>query len=681
MADKKLTRRSFLRASALSALGAVVAACAQPTPQIIEKEVPVEKVVKETVVVEKEVPVEKTVKETVVVEKEKVVEKVVTATPEPAKYKEAPMLAELVKAGKLPPVDQRLPLEPLVVTGLEIGKYGGTWRQLHLGNVDTMQNWYLMDEWIAKLNMKGEILPNVAKSWQFSPDAKTFTVNLRRGMKWSDGSPFTTEDVRFWWEDVVGNDELSPTKPAKFKRGGELAKLEIVDDYTYRMTWTLPYGGYAEYIGTGDTHWVCKNYLKQFHPKYADKAALEAEIKKEGVDTWTALWGVKTARQNDPGTPNLWAWQVQNKVDQPVQMMNRNPYYWKVDAEGNQLPYFDYVSRTLVPDGQALLLKAVAGETDFQARRVSSLGNRPVVVENQQKGNYKLIDYLNVASNMGTIFFNYSHKDPVLKELFMKQDFRVALSHAIDREEINQLVYKGLAMPCNVTAAPGTPWFKESDLEVFSKFDPDKANAMLDALGLDKKDAEGFRLRPDGKRLSLVNLAFTPWPDDNVAIQELVKAHWAKVGVEMIVKPTDRALWATAVHGYEHDIASYSENWGFFGQPPMWRGTFGTNSGYHYAPAWALWYESGGKSGEEPPEAFKKLQSLLEEAFAEADNAKRNAIQRQAIEIHNENLWLIGICAEPAAGRFAIGRNNVGNLPPSPYDPITHTFPAMYFKS
>jgi peptide/nickel transport system substrate-binding protein len=681
--SEKLTRRTFLKASALTALAGALAACAQPTPTVAPTK-PAAAPTATTKPAEPTKPAAAAPTNTsapaaATVAPTKAPTAAPTAVPKP-KYGEAPMLADLVKAGKLPAIDQRLPTDPLVVTGIEVGKYGGTYRQLSLGSGDAMQNWYKFTEFVAKLNMKGDILPNVASGWQFSADGKSITVNLRKGMKWSDGSPFTANDVLFWWEDVIGNDELSPTKPAKYKRGGQLGKVEKVDDYTYKMSWTLPYGGFAEYLGTGDEHWACKNYLKQFHPKYADKAALDAELKKEGVDKWTALWGTKTALYNDPGNPRLYAWTVQNKHDQPVQVLNRNPYYWKVDPAGNQLPYFDDVKRTLVPDGQALLLKAVAGETDFQARRVSGLGNRPVVVENQQKGNYKIIDYLNVASNMGTIFFNFSHKDPVLKELFMKKDFRVALSIAIDREAINQLVYKGLAKPCNVTAAPGTPWFKDSDLDVYSKYDVATANKMLDALGLDKKDSAGFRLRSDGKRLSMVDLTFIPWPDDNVAIQELVKGYWKAVGVEIVIKPADQALWVAATHGYEHDIASYSENWGFFGQPPMWRGTFCTNY-LHYAPAWQLYYESGGKSGEEPPAECKKLQSLMELAMAEADSAKRNAIQRQAIEIHNENLWMIGICAEPAAGRFAIGRNNVGNLPPSPYDPITVTFPAMYFKS
>lgn len=703
MSETRLNRRDFLRASAMTAVGMLAASCAQPTPQVIEKPVtvvvekavpvekqvvqtvvvekavPVEKVVKETVVVEKEVPVEKVIKQTVV--QERVVEKVVTPTPLPAKYKEAPMLTELVKAGKLPPVDERLPAEPLVVTPVEeIGTYGGTWRLLHMGAVDVMQLHYPLREFLAKSSPDfTEVVPNVAKAWEFTDNGKAITIYLRRGMKWSDGAPFTADDVMYWYQDVVLNDDLSPTKPANLKRSGELAVFKKLDDYAFKIIFADLYGAFEDFLPTMMPYQP-GHYLKQFHAAYASQADLEAAMKKGGFDNWTALYGSKTALSNNPGTPDIWAWIVQNSIEDPVQTLERNPYYWKVDTAGNQLPYLDKVERTLLPDAEAILLKAIAGDTEYQDRRVSSLGNRPVVVQNAEKGGYRVIPTISPNTNYGTIYFNYAHKDEFLRELFNKLEFRIAFSVAINRDEINQLVYKGLATPSAATCAIGTPWYEERFRTAYIEYDPDKANKLLDDLGLTKRDAEGYRLRPDGKRLSLINLTFTPWPAENVEVQELVKGYLKDVGIEMIVKPTDRQLWVTQVQAGEHDLASYASNLGFAGNPPMVRTETFLVTYHHWAPPWALWHQTNGAEGVEPPEEVKKLQSLYEQVLAETSAAKRIELQKQALALHAENIWQIGLHNEPDAGRFTIAKNNFRNVPEVAHDIMAYHTATFFIK-
>ncbi len=237
--EGRISRRDFLRVSATVALGAALQACAQPTPQIVEKEVPVEKVVKETVVVEKQVPVEKTVKETVVVEKEKVVEKVVTATPVPAKYKEAPALAELVKAGKLPPVDERLPVEPLVLTPVErVGKYGGKWAFMAVattwsGGAVCMANWCEnFMRWERDLSGHR---PNVVSKWVWNADGTQITLYFRKGMKWSDGAPATVDDWLFWWNDMINDEKVKLPRQTGTHPGGQPMKVTRVDDYTLQL--------------------------------------------------------------------------------------------------------------------------------------------------------------------------------------------------------------------------------------------------------------------------------------------------------------------------------------------------------------------------------------------------------------------------------------------------------------
>ncbi len=610
--------------------------------------------------------------------------KVVEKTVEVAKVspRQAPALQEMVKAGKLPPLEERAPLEPLVVTPIEeIGVYGGTWRQLHMGMVDRWQNSYLMMERLAKYSPDfTQVVANTAKGWEFSKGGKVITIHLRKGMRWSDGEPFTVDDVLFWWEDVVLNDDLSPTKPANLKRGGELAQLEKVDDYTFRLTFKEPYGAFEDFMPKLMTY-VPAHYLKQFHIKYAKKDELEKAMKEAGVEQWTDLYGTKTAFANNPGTPDIMAWIPQNAVDEPVQTWARNAYYWKVDTEGNQLPYINEVSRTLLPDAEAMLLKAIAGDADFQSRRISGLKNRPVIMENREKGGYRVIPTLSPGTNYCTIFFNYFHKDKVLADLFSKLDFRIAISQGIDREEINTLLYKGQATPGQASAAIGSPWYKEEFRTAYIEHDPDKSNELLDNLGLKERDSDGYRLRPDGKRLSLVNLVFTPWPTENVEVHELVKKHLKEVGIEWVVKPTDRALWVTQVHGLEHDVASYAANLGFFGNPPITRETFCINEGgQHWGTQWGLWYATDGKEGVEPPEDIKKLQSLYEQVLGETSAEKRIELQQEGLALHAKNIWMIGIVDEPALGRYVIVKNNFRNVPDKAFDVTTLHTAQFFFK-
>jgi peptide/nickel transport system substrate-binding protein len=662
MTRQKLNRRDFLKASALSAAGAAIVAC-QPQTVVVKETVEVEKVVKETV--EVEVEVEKVVKETVEVQKEvtKVVKEVVEV--ERISERQAPMLQEMVQAGTLPPLEERLPLEPRVIPVVEeIGTYGGVWHQMHLGFNDRWQNSYKVMERLGKFLPDGVVTANFSKGWEFSNQGRTVTIYLRKGMKWNDGETFSADDILYWWEDVVGNDELSPSKPANMKHGGELAELVKVDDYAYSITFAAPFGAYEDLLPT-EIHWQPGHYLQQFHAGYAAKADLDKAMSDAGFDTWVDLYGAKTAFANNPGTPEILSWINENAVDEPIQIWGRNAYFWKVDPEGNQLAYIDRIERTLLPEIEAILLKAIAGEADFESRRIESVENYPTVMENREKGDYRVILEDNAGSNYGTIFFNYSHSDPVFKELFLNRDFRIALSHAIDREEISQLIYRGQAPPSAGTVAIGSPWYEERFRTAFIDYDPDKANELLDSVGLDARDGEGYRLRSDGQRLSMVILVFTPFPPSSVEIQELVKEHWAKVGVEMIVKPTDRQLWVEQVHALEHEIASYIYNVGHKTQVPVAQKQFAPvmESNCHWAPQWGLWYESGGEEGEEPPEEVKQLQGLYEEILSETDAEKRVLLTKDALEILAEGCYMIGIVNESDFGRWMVVKNNLRNIP------------------
>lgn len=580
-----------------------------------------------------------------------------------SKYGESPLLAAKVQAGELPPVEERLPLSPRVVEPVEeIGQYGGTWRMVHIGASGDIGVGNI--KWRERPGIYSQdytqIIPSAFEGWDVSEDATEFTFRLREGMRWSDGEPFTADDVMFWYEGEILNDELVPLKPANLKRAGKLGVFTKVDDHTVMVKFEEPYGAFVNFLPTLYPYQP-KHYLSQFHAAYADKEELDKRVAEAEFDTWSELWGAKTTYGNNPGTPTLDPWVVRNTFDQPVQVLERNPYYYSVDTEGNQLPYIDRVERTLLPDLEAVLLKAIAGDIDFQSVRISSLGNRPVVMEHQEQGDYRVVDVLMNTSNLGTIFFNYSHPNEELRKLFLSKDFRVALSIAIDREEISALLFKGIAEPGHVTASG--PYYDEANWNANTGYDAESANKLLDDLGLAERDGEGFRLLPDGSRVTIVNLAFTPWPPDNVEMQQLVKDYWAAVGVEMIVTPTDGQLWVPRVRGTEFDVASYAHNYGAPGWPPFTQATFGVTGGEYWAVMWSNWFASGGQEGEEPPEEVKQLQAMYEQVMAEPDSLGRIDLQKQALAIRAENCWEIGLVGRPMEEQFAIAKNNMRNVP------------------
>jgi len=646
----------------IALLSVVVVACAQPTPEVVT--------VKETVIVKEEV--EKVVTQEVEVEVTKEVEvvkeieivKEVTPLPKPLENSEAPMLEAMVKQGVLPPLAERLPDEPLVLEPVdEIGEYGGVWRQAFLGPNDRMQNVYYLRESPMAFSLDYTTLqPNVFKNWEANDDATVWTFYLREGMKWSDGEPFTTDDVMFWFNDFILNDELNPAPPAWLQAGGEMGVFEKVDDTTFTVTFSQPYAIFdIQSSGMyGNEMYQPAHYLKQYHPNYASEEELTALMEKEEFDSWVDMYKDKVTRFSSPGAPCLRAWCEVNTDDQPVHILERNPYYWAVDTAGNQLPYIDRIERTLTPDNEGILLRALAGEIDFGARRFASADNRAVLADSAEQGGYHFVDDMNTDANY-VLHLNFAHEDPVLNELFNTRDFRIALSLGIDRDEICQLVEKGLCVPRQAVVGPHTRWYDESQ-NTYVEYDPDKANELLDGLGLAERDADGFRLRPDGERLSLVILSHgEKW----VPHAELIKETWGDLGIDVVVKSADRKLWREQVHSYQHDIGIYYGGFGHYGAAPYYHGTFFTTSAYHESPGWALWYETGGEQGIEPPAEVKELQALYDQIMAEPSAEKQDEMIAQALAAHAENIWSIGIL-NLTPNPYHLAKDNMGNVP----DPI-----------
>jgi len=677
----KLTRREFIQLSALTTAGLVMTACGGTATQAPATEAPkVEPTAKAA---------EPTAKAAEPTATPKPAEP--TAIPEPvSQYNEAPALAEMVKAGTLPPVDERLPLEPLVHTPVEeVGQYGGTWHRAAVGPADpqlparlTYENWIRWD-------MNGAaMVPNLMKSWDISEDGTVYTFYMRQGMRWSDGEPFNADDIMFIFNDHWGNEELSPTGvPSWLTVQGEPVKIDKVDDYTIRLTFTGPNGLFMTLLASanGLTMFRCAHYLKQFHINYADKAKLEADAKAAGFEFWYQYYNNKggdiNRTRDEIDLPTIFAWKAKVVAPTSPTVVDRNPYYWKVDTAGNQLPYIDVIEHQIVENAEVLNLKAIAGELDMQLRHMN-FANFPLFQDSKEQGNYRVLQWVRGYITDTVIAPNIAHKDPVMREILGDKRFRWALSHGINREEIIESVYLGMAEPNQVSPLSTSPFYWEEQAKNRLDYDVDAANALLDEMGLTNKDAGGYRLRSDGKRLS-INYEYAPifgaWGD----IGELLTAQWKQLGVELTVTQEDRTLFYERKQANEHDMGVWTGNGEF--NPligPRWFLPL-DNESIHCVP-YADWFNSGGTTGEDPPAGsdIRKTREIYEEIKITVDPDKQKDLWRQILELNKENVFVIGIATAPP--ELVIVKNNFRNVPDvavSDWNLLTPgaTAPEQYF--
>lgn len=600
-----------------------------------------------------------------------------------AHFNEAPMLSQLVKQGKLPPIKERLPQDPKVIVPVEeVGQYGGTWRRAWLGPSDAYGPWKLMEETIVQYNATGtKIVANIADRWSMSKDGRVFTFHLRKGIKWSDGEPFTADDILYQFEDVLFNKDLTPTFPKWLTAGGKPVEVEKVDDYTVKFSFAQPYPLFLnQFAIQSHALYAPKHYMKQFNPKYTSEAKLNERAKAAGFASWYQLYLAKEDAWwvNDPDRPTIWAWKAENSPTSPQFRMVRNPYYWKVDTAGNQLPYIDTIVNILTENADMVNLKAMTGELDMQWRHILA-SNYTVFMENRDKGDYRVIVWKSAQGSNPTICFNLTCKDPVLRKLFNDDRFRKALSIAINREEINELVFSGLAVPRQASLIPEVPYYSPEWEKAWAQYDPKKANAMLDELGLVKRDKDGYRLRPDGKRLA-VTIEYMQAIGFASDVCELIKQYWENIGVATALKVDERSLYTARRQGNETEITIE----GMSAQVP-----FLTESKWiipsttldHWGIEYARWYITNGKAGEKPPADIAKLFNLWDQIGATVDEKKRDELVNEMIDLHIKNIWFIGTVG--MAPTIAIVKNDFRNVPEGILDcslnTPRHAEPSQFF--
>lgn len=583
-------------------------------------------------------------------------------------YNEAPMLAERVASGELPPVDERLPNVPFVIehgtliaeedVEFSIGRYGGTLRTAHVSpgfspNVFNMVNEPLL---IAQSITLTGIQGNMVEEFSVEEN-RIFNFTLREGLKWSDGTPVTTEDVRFAVEDYWMNEDLTPLFPTKFRTGGRSEgtpmEVNVIDDYSFQLIFDEPYGSFMEEIvikgWIGYTELIKpSHYLKNYHIDYTPIEDMQEELLGEELDDeWWTLFNLRdishwdATREEAIGFPVLYPW---HRVESPAGLiiMERNPYYHGVDGEGNQLPYIDRLESEEVTDIEMVNMKILVGEVDFLQGR-TSIANMPLYLENQERGGYRVNPNMVLHLNPTVLFLNYTNEDPVWRDVVSDVRFREALSLGMDREEIIDTVYLGYAHPTSL---------------IPSDYDPERAKQLLDEMGMDARDSEGYRLAPDGEPFELY-IEVADHRPDHVPTVELLIEYYEDLGLNTTMRYISRELQgqrqaaneSLGTMGWTH-----APIWGAGGTADYLPGTWG------WGQAWRTWYDSGGTSGEEPPEHIKELFGIHEDlATLVPDTEEHNAARAALYDWYMTHIPII-IVAEDVANPM-ITHEHLANVP------------------
>ncbi|MGN6673845.1 MAG: ABC transporter substrate-binding protein [Thermomicrobiales bacterium] len=606
----------------------------------------------------------------------------------PKSFKEAPTLADQVKAGKLPPVEQRLPRTPLVVQPNEsVGKFGGTWRTALVGGQDTAWltrtiGYNFLVRWDTAWK---QVIPNVAESFQANPDATEFTFKLREGMKWSDGQPFGVDDLIFYGEDVYGNSELTTSK------GTNPFTITKVDDLTVKVTFQKPNGLFLQNLATpSGADWTRfpAHYLKQFHKKYADPAKLDQLIKQNNADSWVKLfrlkgWGVPgtpyDALWSNPDLPTLYVWKIVEPYGNGTRVTcERNPFFWKVDPDGNQLPYIDKVAYDVLQDPQPLVLKVANGEIDFHDRHINNNQNKSVLSDNQQKGQYHFVDTNPSGSNTTAIAFNLTHKDAAMRKLFQDKQFRIAMSYAIDRKQLIDTVFVSQGEAWQDAPQKESIYYNETLAKQYTEYDVNKATQTMTQAGY-KKGPDGMWLRTDGQKISfVVEVSASGVDATNSDVMKIVVDQWRKFGIDAQLKPEDRSLLYTRKDANEHDCVIWGGSGGLLDAILDPRNYLPFSDESNYAEGWYVWYYKPSNpqaEAQEPPDAVKKQMDLYQNSvLGSGDADKQKAAFLEVLKTAQDEFYVIGISL-PSSG-YAIVKNNFKNVPKEMPDAWLYPTPA-----
>ncbi len=605
----------------------------------------------------------------------------VGATAHAAEPVETPYFATRVAEGSLPPVAERLPDEPYVVEfsgGRSVGLHGGDLNMLiprsrYLRHM-VVYSYARLIGYDEEYNFQ----PDLAKDLTVE-DGRIFTFTLRRGHKWSDGHPFTSEDFRYWWEDIVLNTKLNPGGiPSYMQVDGEIPTVEFPDDVTIRFSWPKPNPHFLPRIAAASPLFIYRpaHYLRQFHEKYADPDDLAKKVEASRRPSWASLHNRRDRmyRFDNVKQPTLQPWKNRTKKKSSGRFEGiRNPFFHKVDVNGRQLPYID---RFILSVASPALIPAQAGsgQTDLQALGVR-LVDWTFLKEAEDRGDYDVYAWDTAMGSTMALFPNLNYHDQAYRQLFRDVRFRRALSLAIDRELVNEVVYFGDAKISNNTVLERSRLHSDDLQTRWTQYDPKEANRLLDAVGLTKRGPGRIRLLPDGRPLEIIVETSGEDPQQT-DILELLEETWREVGVKLFIKPSQRDTFRNRVSAGLSQIAVWTGIQAGLATPEMSPEELAPTSqlGLQW-PKWGLYYESGGTMGEPPDmEQPKRLVELTKQWKLATNRAQRELIWQEILEINADQVFSIGIVT--SVPQPIVVRRGLMNVPKTG---VYHWDPGAYF--
>jgi peptide/nickel transport system substrate-binding protein len=565
-----------------------------------------------------------------------------------AAFEETPFFAAAVAAGRLPPVSERVPRNPALAELETLGRPGGDLRMLMASPKDTrlmtVYGYARLVAYTPALALQPDILERVDVVEQ-----REFTMRLRPGHKWSDGRPFTAEDFRFWFEDVANNRELAPAGlPARLLPSGEHPKFAVIDPETFRYSWSRPNPLFLPALAGADPLYIFApaHYLKKLHEKYADKAKLAAMVKDAGVRNWAALY-VKRAnmyRNDNPKLPTLEPWVLRTKPPAERIIFERNPFYYRADGAGHQLPYLDRVILTIA-NSRIIPAKTGAGESDLQARYLS-FDDYTFLKAGEAANNYEVQLWRTGPGSQLAFYPNLNIEDPVWQKLVRDTRFRRALSLSIDRHEVNQVMYFGLAIEGQNTVLPQSPLYRPRYRSAWASYDLAASNRLLDEIGLKRSSEEGLRQLPDGRPADII-VEDSGESSDKTDLLELVRDSWRQVGIRLFSRPMQLTLFRRRVFSGQTlmSLDKGIENGLATAEMSPWE--FAPTSQQQLEwPKWGNYTESNGRDGGPAnlPGALH-LKKLYEAWLGAPDHAEHARIWHQMLQVWADEVYSIGTVA------------------------------------
>jgi len=586
-------------------------------------------------------------------------------------YNEAPMLKELVDNGTLPPVKERLPSNPMLIEpNDEIGVYGGTWNMGLSGFSQTQ----ILRQYIGYENLLrwdptwNRIIPNIAQSYDVNEDSTEFIFHLREGLKWSDGINFTADDIIFCYEAEILNTNLSSPLSDALQVNGIPAVIEKIDNATIKFSFAGSYGLFPLVLAQGSTDDLTNrpmHYLKQFHIDY-NPDGIDDLVEEYQQDNWVDLWNYVKNWNRNPDIPSIYAWTLTDwywgeNVNLTHLILERNPYYWKIDTEYNQLPYIDYINYTMYSSPTELRLAMLNGSIDMQHQGVNIASYYSEFVANMSVGDYELYHTLNTRDNAFTIQLNLVHENPILRSVFSNKTFRIALSYAINRTDIIQQIYGEDLELKQPAPRIGSLYYRNKLANQYTDFNMTLANELLDLAGYDDRDVDDYRLTPTGQRINFTISVTEGVTGNYYKVATLLAEYWLDLGIIVNVEALNSWPMTQLVRANGHDaiVVAGAEGYTAMLLEP---GNYMPISEYssYWAIPWAYWYANN-SLGEEPPLFIKEQCQLYDQLKASSTSAERVSLMNQILAIAEDEFYIMGVCL--SVDGYMLVKTNFHNVP------------------